>query len=101
MWYRKHTKGKMDAAASIFSFSYVSMETSSIMDEICESIRSVNRVVGSAAKAAEASAVVYTTTAKVEVVGMLVETRKALGLPEDTPLPEVARILEESWQVIR
>ena len=76
-------------------------DDTSVMDEVCDTIRSLNRIVGSAAKAAEASAVVYTTGAKVEVVGMLIECRKALGLPEDTPLTEVARLLEDSYQVIR
>lgn len=77
------------------------MEETSVWTEVCNTIRSMNRVVDAGAKAAEASAVVYTTTAKAEVLGMLVQLRKELGLPESTPLTEVARILEDSWQIVR
>lgn len=76
-------------------------QDSSITDEVCETIRSFNRVVGSMAKAAEAFGVTYTVASKVEVGGLLVQARDALGFPKDTPLKDVAVTLEDVWQTLR
>ena len=75
-------------------------ETSSIGDEVCETIRSFNRVVKSTAKAAEARAVTYVVASKVEVGCLLVQARDNLGLSKDTPLKDVAVTLDEVWKVL-
>lgn len=70
------------------------------MDEVCETIRSCNRVVASTAKAAEAFGVTYTVASKVEVGQLLTQARDNLGLPKDTPLKDVAVTLEEVWEIL-